>query len=241
MPAVSFQRYVTTPDELTAVIGTPGPLSLKKELNSLDEHMRRFIAHSPFVVISTCDKEGNCDASPRGDGPGFVQVLDDSTLLIPDRPGNKRVDSMRNILQTGRIGVLFLVPGFGETLQRLEGDGKVADARTTLLLEASWATHSAAGDDFGVTLYGTEGGVELMVRNYGYDNTVRVFTDIGGVPVDSAPKIPKGKGHLHVIERFVAAILDGAPPIPSAEEGLRRVEVIAACYRSALEGREVPI
>lgn len=117
MPAVSFQRYVTTPDELTAVIGTPGPLSLKKELNSLDEHMRRFIAHSPFVVISTCDKEGNCDASPRGDGPGFVQVLDDSTLLIPDRPGNKRVDSMRNILQTGRIGVLFLVPGFGETLR----------------------------------------------------------------------------------------------------------------------------
>jgi predicted dehydrogenase len=124
---------------------------------------------------------------------------------------------------------------------RLEGDGTIADARTTMLLEASWATHSAAGDDFGVTLYGTEGGVELMVRNYGYDDTVRVFSDVGGVPVDSAPKIPRGKGHLHVIERFVGAILDGAPPIPSAEEGLRRVEVIGACYRSALEGREVAI
>src|SRR5262245_56558899 len=115
---------------------------------------------------------------------------------------------------------------------RLEGGA-------TLLLEASWATHSAAGDDYGVTLYGSEGGVELFVRDYGYENTVRVFTDVGGVPTDLAPKIPKGKGHLHVIERFAAAVLDGAPPIPSAEEGMRRVEVIAACYQSAREGREV--
>jgi len=124
---------------------------------------------------------------------------------------------------------------------RLEGDGTTTDRQTTLLLEASWATHSAVGDDFGVTLYGSEGGVELFVRNYGYDDTVRVFSDVAGVPVDSAPKIPKGKGHLHVIERFVAATLDGAPPIPSAEEGLRRVAVIEGCYRSALEGREVVI
>jgi predicted dehydrogenase len=70
---------------------------------------------------------------------------------------------------------------------------------------------------------------------------VRVFTDVGGVPTDLAPKIPKGRGHLHVIERFAAAVLDGAPPIPSAEEGMRRVEMIAACYQSAQEGREVTI
>jgi len=117
---------------------------------------------------------------------------------------------------------------------RLEGGA-------TLLLEASWATHSAAGDDFGVTLYGTEGGVELFVRDYGYDNTVRTFTDIEGAPVDLAPRLPKGKGHLHVIERFVAAVLDGAAPIPSAEEGLRRVEIIAGCYQSAQAGREIVI
>lgn len=117
MSPVTFQNVVTTADELTAVIGTPGPLSLKKELTALDEHMRRFIGHSPFVVIGTCDRDGHCDASPRGDAPGFVRVLDDVTLLIPDRPGNKRVDSMRNILQTGRIGALFLVPGYGETLR----------------------------------------------------------------------------------------------------------------------------
>jgi predicted dehydrogenase len=122
---------------------------------------------------------------------------------------------------------------------RLEGDGTVADTRTTLLLEASWATHSSAGDDFGVTLYGAEGGVELLVRDYGYDNTVRVFSDVAGVPTDLAPKIPRGRGHLHVIERFVDAVLHGAPPIPSAEEGLSRIEVLAACYQSALEGREV--
>lgn len=111
----------------------------------------------------------------------------------------------------------------------------------TLLLEASWATHSSAGDDFGVTLYGSEGGVEMLVKNYGYDNTVRTFTDIQGVPVDLAPKLPKGKGHYHVIERFVGAILDGTPAIPSAEDGLRRALILDACYRSAAAGREVEI
>jgi PPOX class probable FMN-dependent enzyme len=138
MATVQFQQPVTTADELAEIIGTPGPLSLKKELTSLDEHMRRFIAHSPFVVISTCDKDGNCDASPRGDGPGFVRVLDDVTLLVPDRPGNKRVDSMRNILQTGRIGMLFLVPAYGETLRV---NGRAALIRD----EAQLATMNVGG------------------------------------------------------------------------------------------------
>ncbi len=117
---------------------------------------------------------------------------------------------------------------------RLEGGA-------TLLLEASWATHSAAGDDFGVTLYGTEGGVELMVRNYTHENTVRVFHDIAGVPTDMAPKLRKAGGHDAVTERFVAAMLDGAPRVPSAEEGLRRAAIIDACYRSAAAGREVEV
>jgi predicted dehydrogenase len=92
-----------------------------------------------------------------------------------------------------------------------------------------------------VTLYSTEGGVELFVRDYGYDNTVRAFTDTDGSPVDIAPRLPKGQGHLHVIERFVAAVLDGAAPTPGAKKGLRRVEVIAACYESAPAGREIAI
>ena len=117
---------------------------------------------------------------------------------------------------------------------RLEGGA-------TLLLEASWATHSAVGDDFGVTLYGTEGGVEIMVRNYTHENTVRVFNDIAGVPTDMAPRLRKSGGHDTVTERFVAAVLDDAPRVPGAEEGLRRAAIIDACYRSAAEGREVQI
>lgn len=112
-----FTERVNSAEELTAIVGAPGALALKKELKALDEHMRRFIAHSPFVMISTHGADGRCDASPRGDAPGFVHVLDERTLLIPDRPGNKRLDSFRNLLETRRIGLLFLVPGMSETLR----------------------------------------------------------------------------------------------------------------------------
>ena len=112
------------------MIGTPSEFSLRKELKTLDEHMRRFIAHSPFAIISTHSADGRCDASPRGDAPGFVHVVDDRTLLIPDRFGNKRVDSFRNILETGRIGLLFLVPGFGETLR--------VNGRAVLIRDEAW-------------------------------------------------------------------------------------------------------
>jgi predicted dehydrogenase len=113
------------------------------------------------------------------------------------------------------------------------------DGGATLLLEASWATHGAAGDDFGVTLFGTEGGAELLIRSYTHENTVRVFTDIAGVPTDLTPYIPKVEGHPAVIRRFIAAIREGAPAVPSAAEGLRRTAVLAACYQSAAEGQEI--
>jgi PPOX class probable FMN-dependent enzyme len=112
-----FSEQVRSAGELAGIVGTPSMSSLKKELKSLDMHMRRFIAHSPFVVLSTYSRDGRCDASPRGDAPGFVHVVDDQTLLIPDRMGNKRLDPYRNILETGHVGLLFLVPGFGETLR----------------------------------------------------------------------------------------------------------------------------
>lgn len=117
---------------------------------------------------------------------------------------------------------------------RLEGGA-------TLLLEASWATHSGVSDDFGVTLYGTEGGVEFLVRNYTYENTVRVFSDVQGVPTDLLPKIPKREGRVAVLERFVDAVLDGAEAIPSGEDGLRRTGVIAACYESSASGHEISL
>lgn len=143
--------------------------------------------------------------------------------------GQKNWD-LRNQFSNERLP--YEVEDLATAFVRLEGGA-------TLLLEASWATHSAAGDDFGVTLYGTEGGVELMVRNYTHENTVRVFHDVAGAPIDIAPKIRKGGGHDSVTERFVAAVLDGAPQIPSADDGLRRAAIIDACYRSAAEGREV--
>ncbi len=132
---MSFDRFaarIQTAEQLSAVIGKPSDFSLRKELQSLDEHMRKFIAHAPFVVLSTHSAAGRCDASPRGDAPGFVQVIDDLTLLIPDRLGNKRVDSYRNILETGRIGLLFLIPGLGETL-RING-------RAILVTDPEWLT-----------------------------------------------------------------------------------------------------
>jgi PPOX class probable FMN-dependent enzyme len=117
MPFEQFTHRVASIEELTTLVGGPSELALKKELNYLDEHMRRFIAHSPLVILSTHDEVGRCDASPRGDAPGFVRVLDERTLLIPDRRGNRRFDSLRNVLATGRMGLLFLVPGVGETLR----------------------------------------------------------------------------------------------------------------------------
>ena len=127
-----FVEQIRSAEELAALIGTPSEFSLRKELKALDEHMRRFIAHSPFAIISTHSADGRCDASPRGDAPGFVSVVDDRTLLIPDRFGNKRADSYRNILETGRIGLLFLVPGIGETLR--------VNGRAVLIRDEVWLT-----------------------------------------------------------------------------------------------------
>ena len=132
---MSFDRFVeqvSSAEELVTIIGTPSSMSLKKELTALDGHMRRFIAHSPFLVISTHSANGRCDASPRGDAPGFVHVVDDHTLLIPDRRGNKRVDSFRNILETGSIGLLFLIPGVGETLR--------VNGRAVIVRDQTWLT-----------------------------------------------------------------------------------------------------
>ena len=91
--------------------------SVKKQLPKLDAHCSRFIALSPLVVVASSDDQLCMDASPRGGAPGFVTVLDDSTLLIPDAPGNNRLDTLENIVLTGRVGLLFLVPGVDETLR----------------------------------------------------------------------------------------------------------------------------
>ncbi len=115
--ARQFTDVVTTEAELRALLGHPNELVIKKQQAALDVHCRAFIALAPFMLLGTTDSAGRCDVSPRGDGPGFVQVLDDTTLVIPDRPGNKRFDSLRNILAHGGVGLLFMIPGVEETLR----------------------------------------------------------------------------------------------------------------------------
>jgi uncharacterized protein len=110
--------------ELREIYGPPGERSVKKQLSRFDKHCRAFIARSPFVVIASSDPSGRCDASPKGDAPGFVQVLDDETLLIPDRLGNNRVDTIGNLLERPGVGLIFFVPGLNETL-RINGRARV--------------------------------------------------------------------------------------------------------------------
>lgn len=110
--------------EIRELYGAPSERAVKKQLPRLEKHSRAFIALSPFLVIASTDPEGRCDASPKGDGPGFVRVLDDERLLIPDRLGNNRVDTISNLLACPGVGLIFFVPGLRETL-RVNGRAQV--------------------------------------------------------------------------------------------------------------------
>jgi PPOX class probable FMN-dependent enzyme len=99
------------------VIGTPMELAVKKAIPKLDKYSRELIERSPFLTLGTANANGKADVSPRGDAPGFVLILDDNTLFIPERPGNNRVDSLTNITENPNVGLLFMVPGFDETLR----------------------------------------------------------------------------------------------------------------------------
>ena len=109
--------HITTLPALRALYGPARERALKKEIPSLDAHAMRFIGLSPFVVLASSDAGEHMDASPRGGDAGFVKVLDAQTLLVPDAPGNNRLDTLENIIATGRLGLLFMVPGFDETLR----------------------------------------------------------------------------------------------------------------------------
>ena len=108
---------ITSIDELRTIYRQPARPALAKEHPSITEHDRAFIAHSPFVILSTADADGRCDASPKGGPPGFVSVLDDGTVVVPDLSGNNRLDSMQNVIGNGRVALLFLIPGIEETLR----------------------------------------------------------------------------------------------------------------------------
>ena len=142
------EREVLSEEELRELYGPPSARAVAKQQPALNEDSRAFIAHSPFLVMGTSGLGGRCDVSPKGDAPGFVQVLDDHTLLIPDRPGNNRLDGLRNIVQNAHVGLLFFIPGREDTLRvngrativrdealldRLRVDGK--RPRTALVVE----------------------------------------------------------------------------------------------------------
>jgi PPOX class probable FMN-dependent enzyme len=120
MPHPLTTATIETEDELRALLGEPNALINMKIADRLNAKTRIFVERSPFACLATADDAGRCDVSPRGDPAGFVRILDDRTLLVPERPGNRLADSLRNILRNPHVGLLFVLPGVGETL-RVEG------------------------------------------------------------------------------------------------------------------------
>jgi PPOX class probable FMN-dependent enzyme len=112
-----FRSVITSEHELRELMGEPNPRSIEKETTYLTDECVRFISRSPFMLLATSGKDGRCDVAPKGDPAGFVRVLDEKHLVIPDRPGNKRFDGLRNIMENPHIGLIFLVPGRQETLR----------------------------------------------------------------------------------------------------------------------------
>jgi uncharacterized protein len=123
----AIQMKIETISQLRALYPPAIERSLKKQLSYLDEHCQRFISLSPFVVMASSGNAFAMDASPRGGVPGFIKALDQHTLLIPDAKGNNRLDSLENIVQTGKVGLLFLIPGVDETL-RVNGTAVLSTA-----------------------------------------------------------------------------------------------------------------
>jgi uncharacterized protein len=113
----NVKEVVASEEELRSILGNPSELVKNKVIHHLDHHCRHFISKSPLLFMATSNVEGMCDVSPRGDLPGFVLVLDEKHLVIPERPGNRRMDSLKNILSDSRIGLIFTIPGLEETLR----------------------------------------------------------------------------------------------------------------------------
>ncbi|NDI34096.1 MSMEG_1061 family FMN-dependent PPOX-type flavoprotein [Chengkuizengella sediminis] len=112
-----FKEVVTTEEEIREMLGYPSERAIKKVISKLDSHCRHYLSLSPFALLSSSNANGICDVSPRGDAPGFVHIIDDKHIIIPERQGNKRIDSITNILSNPHVGLIFLIPGLKETLR----------------------------------------------------------------------------------------------------------------------------
>jgi PPOX class probable FMN-dependent enzyme len=188
-------------------------LALKKSLTRLDTHARDFIARSPFLCIGTQGPEGRADVSPRGDPSGFVTVLDDRRLAIPDRPGNNRLDTLANIIANPAVGLLFLVPGFDDTL-RINGRARVS--RDPALLA-------------GMTVNGREPKVAIVVE------ISEVFLHCAKAFRRSRlwdPDARQDRGEMPSLVKMILDQTTGAPE--DAEEQKRLDEGLEADYRSSM-------
>ena len=119
-----MRREVTSADELRAIVGQPTPAVAKKVTDRLSEAQQGWLKQSPLGFVATTDAHGRVDVSPKGDPPGFVQIIDDTTIAIPERPGNRRVDGFLNVLQRPHVGTVFVIPGRGDTL-RINGSARI--------------------------------------------------------------------------------------------------------------------
>jgi uncharacterized protein len=129
----TFEKMITSEQELRDIMGYPSEIVTRKTINYIDEHCQAFIEKSPFITIATADLKGNLDVSPKGDPAGFVKILSDKMLAIPDRPGNHKADTLTNIIQNPNIGLIFLIPGIKETL-RVNGEAKIVTDEKVLEL-----------------------------------------------------------------------------------------------------------
>ena len=117
-------QEITTAEELTALLGAPTPRAAAKERRRLDPYDVDWLSRSPFCLVATSGADGTCDVSPKGDPPGSTLVLDDTTIALPERPGNRRLDGFRNLLTNPHVGLIYLVPGRGDTL-RINGTARL--------------------------------------------------------------------------------------------------------------------
>jgi uncharacterized protein len=125
------KRIIADASTLRGIVGSPTELTLTKMSDRLNSLTRQFIERSPFVCVATADPDGGLDVSPRGDPPGFVRILDERTLLLPERPGNRIADSLTNLVGDPRIALLFLIPGIGDTF-RVNGRATIVEDRELL-------------------------------------------------------------------------------------------------------------
>jgi len=136
----TFKKIISSEKQLREIMGHPSEIVQRKTINFIDENCRKFIEKSPFITIATSDLNGNFDVSPKGDPAGFTKILNKKMLAIPDRPGNRKADSLTNIIQNPNVGLIFLIPGIKETL-RVNGAAKiVTDKRILELLSCKGKT-----------------------------------------------------------------------------------------------------